>query len=174
MVALRSSLLLIAVLKLTACVDTPQIDAVEPRAAANPQFDPLRFFNGRLEGRGRLDTIFAGPKDIHVTSIGTVEGDTLFLAQTIQEEGKPPRDRQWVIREVTPGRYAGTLSDADGAITGETTGNRLRLSFTMEGGLPTEQWLTLSPDGQRAYNVLTVRKFGVPVARLAEDIRKVD
>lgn len=171
---LRAPALLASLLMLGACVATPDIDAEAPTAAAQPRFDPLRFFEGRLEGRGRLDTIFASPVDILVESDGRVEGGTLHLTQVIHEGDKLARTRRWVIREISPGRYSGTLTDAEGAVTGRTIGNRLHLAFTMDGGLPTEQWLTLSPDGRRAYNVLTVRKFGLPVAKLAEDIRKLD
>lgn len=171
---LRSSALLASLLTLGACVATPAIDAQAPVAAAEPRFDALRFFEGRLEGRGRLDTILAGPVGIRVESHGRIEDGTLHLTQVIHEGEKPARTRHWTIRETSPGRYSGTLSDAQGAVTGEVHSNRLHLAFTMEGNLPTEQWLTLSPDGRRAYNVLTVRKFGLPVARLAEDIRKLD
>ena len=41
-----------------------------------------------------------------------------------------------------------------------------------EGRLPTDQWLTLAPDGQSAHNILIVRKFGVTVAVLDETIRR--
>lgn len=165
---------LAALLMLAACVGAPVIDASEPAAAQTPRFDALAFFEGRLEGRGQLDTVFGGPTDIHVASSGRREGEALRLTQVIREGDKPLRTRRWVIREVAPGRYSGTLTDAKGAVTGTTHGNRLRLSFTLANGMPVEQWLTLSPDGRRAYNVLTVRKFGVPVAKLAEDIRKLD
>ncbi len=109
---------------------------------------------------------------MRVVSDGTVEDGTLHLVQTVQEGGKPPRQRTWTMRETSPGHYRGTLSDARGAVTGEAEGNRLHLSFTMKGGFPTEQWLTLSPDGHRAHNVMKVRKLGLTVGVLVEDIRK--
>jgi hypothetical protein len=73
---------------------------------------------------------------------------------------------------VGPGRYTGTLSDADGPVTGLVTGNRLRLSFRMRGGMDVDQWLTLAPGGRWARNVLRVSKFGMTVATLDETIRK--
>ena len=152
----------------------PDIDATQPPVAAVPQFDVFAFFDGRLEGRGRLAKIASATVPIEVDSTGRIQGGRLHLFQTIREGDKRPRTREWIIRQVAPGRYTGTLTDAEGEVRGEAAGNRLRLRFTMHGGLPVEQWLTLSPDGRRAYNVLTVRKFGVPVARVAEDIRKRD
>lgn len=171
---LRLTASLAPLLLLGACVDVPSIDAERPAPAAAPVFDALRFFEGRSEGRGQLDMIVDSPVAVHVLSNGRREGDTLYLTQVVREGDKPARTREWVIREDSPGRYSGTLSDAKGPVTGTATGNQLHLSFTMRNGMPTEQWLTLSPDGRRAYNVLTVRKFGLPVAQLAEDIRKLD
>lgn len=172
---MRRPLLPLACLALlTACVDTPEIDAAQPAVAATPRFDPFTFFNGQLEGLGRLDTIFGSERDVRVASTGRVEGRTLYLSQTIHEGDKPPRTREWIIREIAPGCYHGTLTDAGSAIEGKSVGNRLHLTFELDSGLPAEQWLTLSPDGRRAYNEMIVRKFGIPVAKLAEDIRKVD
>jgi hypothetical protein len=48
------------------------------------------------------------------------------------------------------------------------------LTFPIKDGFRVEQVLTLSADGQRAYNVLKVRRMGVVVAVLAEDIRRVE
>ena len=43
----------------------------------------------------------------------------------------------------------------------------------MKGGLSTEQWLVVSPDGQRATNILKVCKFGITVAILSENIERL-
>lgn len=69
--------------------------------------------------------------------------------------------------------FTDALVGAEGPVTGELEGNRLYLHFTMKGGFPVEQWLTLSADGQRAYNVMKVRKMGITVAVMVEDIRRV-
>lgn len=157
---------------LSGCVSAPR-GVSEPIAAApQPRFDALAFFTGHSEGRAKLKKIFSAPVDVRVVSEGRVEAGTLHLVQTVQEGTKPARRRTWTMRETSPGHYRGTLSDAEGNVTGETDGNRLHLSFTMKGGFPAEQWLTLSPDGHRAHNVMTVRKLGVTVGVLVEDIRK--
>ena len=111
---------------------------------------------------------------VRVEGYGTLEGGVLTLEQRVHEGDKPVRTRSWTIRETAPGRYAGTLTDASGPVEGEADGNRLTLRYTMEGGFPVEQVLTLSADRTRAYNVLKVRKLGVTVAVLAEDIRRVE
>lgn len=165
-------LLLTAPLLLPACVSTAGLE--RPDAAA-PAFPVARFFAGRTEGEGVLKVIMGGSRNVRVSSLGRSEADgAIVLDQTIQEEGKPARTRTWRLREVTPGRYAGTLSDAAGPVAGETAGNRLHLRFPMPGGLEAEQWLTLAPDGRSARNVLRVRKLGLVVAVMEETIRKLD
>lgn len=166
-------------LALAACAYTPPLAVAPIAPAAQPRFDAIAFFTGRSEGEGRLSKLFSGTEATHVESSGTLSGGVLHLVQQVREGAKPVRTREWTIREDRPGHYTGTLTDAAGGIgggpvTGETDGNRLHLAFTLKGGFPTEQWLTLSPDGRRAYNVLKVRKFGVTVAVLSEDIRRVD
>lgn len=162
---------LAAVLLLPACVSTP---ALGPPDAAAPAFPVERFFAGRTEGRGVLTVLMSGSRTVTVSSRGRVEAGSLTVDQTIAEEGRPVRTRSWRLRQVAPGRYAGTLSDAAGPVAGEATGNRLHLRFPMGGGMEAEQWLTLAPDGRSAHNVLRVRRLGLTVAALDETIRKVD
>ena len=146
-----------------------------PAAAPGPVFDPLTFFAGRTEGIARLKIVLRAARGVRVQGSGRVEPDgTLVLDQIVAQDGRPATRRRWRIRRTGPATYAGTLSDAVGPVAGEVSGNRLRLAFTMKGGVATEQWLTLAPDGRSAANLLTVRKFGVTVARLDETIRKLD
>lgn len=156
-------------LLLAACAGGPPVPVT-----TTPPFVAERFFAGRLDGVGTLKIILHGPTTTHVASIGTVAADgTLILDQHIEQPGKPARDRQWLIRPLGNGRYAGSLTDASGPVTGEASGNRLHLAFPMKGGLRVDQWLTLSTDAQVAQNHMIVRKLGVTVATLDETIRKV-
>ena len=137
--------------------------------------DAIRFFDGMTEGQGVLKVAMRSPVTIRVQSRGQVETDgTLSVRQIVSEGDKPARTREWRIRELSPGRYAGTLSDAVGPVVGETVGNRLHLRFRTKNGLDAEQWLTLAPGGRSANNVMRVRKFGLTVASLDETIRKLD
>jgi len=148
---------------------------VERADAAAPAFPVARFFAGRTEGEGVLTVMMSGQRRIRVTSRGRAEpGGAIILDQTIHEESKPARSRSWRLSEVAPGRYAGTLTDAAGPVTGTAEGNRLHLRYAMRGGMEVDQWLTLAPDGRSARNVLRVRKLGIPVAALEETIRKLD
>lgn len=170
MPSLRPAALLSSPLLLCACVAMPRIDPPSPAA---PAFEVSDFFTGRTEGEGVLNVMMSGSRAVRVSSVGRREpAGWVVLDQEIREEGKPARTRSWRLREVGPGRYTGTLSDADGPVTGLVTGNRLRLSFRMRGGMDVDQWLTLAPGGRWARNVLRVSKFGMTVATLDETIRK--
>lgn len=142
-------------------------------AAPQPVFAPAAFFAGRTEGQARLKVIFGGTRPVHVIGEGRVTPDgTLVLDQVVTQAGKPAKRREWRIRETAPGRYGGTLTDASGPVVGEVTGNCLHLSYSMRGGVQAEQWIYLQPGGATALNRMSITKFGIPVARLAETITK--
>jgi len=157
-------------LPLTACVRAPP-----PQTAATaPRFSAQAFFAGATHGEGRLKVAFAAAKTTVVEGRGHVESDgTLVLDQIVTQASAKPQRRQWRISEVTPGRYAGTLSDAAGPVSGDASGNRLHLHFHMKGELVADQWLDLSADGQVAQNRMVIAKLGVTVATLDETIRRV-
>lgn len=157
---------------LASCASTPS-DFAHREFAPQPGFDAIAFFTGRSEGRGELSKVFSKPVAVQVSSVGSVDGEgTLTLVQDITEGDKAMRTRSWTIREVSPGRYEGTLTDATGPVEGESEGNRLTLRYKMDGGFQVKQVLTLSPDGNSASNRLTVSLVGIRVAVLGEEIVK--
>lgn len=142
-------------------------------AAPSPRFEPARFFAGASHGEARLKILFRAPQRVTVDSVGRVGADgVLLLDQHIRQGDAPVRERRWRIRPDGPGRYVGTLTDAEGPVTGEVAGNRLHLRFRARGGLDMEQWLFLEPGGQVARNRMVVRKLGLTVAVLDEVIRR--
>ncbi len=157
------------------------IGAPSATAAAVHTSDFARFFSGRTEGLGRLKIIMRGPVTVRVQGVGHTEPDgTLVLAQVVNEGDKPARTRTWRLREVSPGRFVGTLSDARGPVMAERldsdgkTGERLHLAFAGLDGNGYQQWLTFAADGRSAHNTLEVHKYGMTVATLEETIRKID
>ena len=174
MVSLRVCTLLPAAALLAGCTTLPPFDAPPVAQAEQPRFDPLVFFEGRLVGEGRLDKLLSGTVPVRVESVGRVEGGVLQLQQTVHEGDEPPRTREWTMRRAGPDRIAGTLTDAEGPVTGTIEGNRLHLSFPMEDGMQAEQTLTLAPDGRSASNTMKVRMMGITVAALSETIRKLE
>jgi hypothetical protein len=139
--------------------------------AAPLEFDAIRFFTGCTRGEGQLAVVLHGRQRVTVHGVGHVEPDgTLVLDQSVVRGAKAPKTRQWRLRQIAPHRYAGTLSDARGAVTGETVGDRLHLAFTGRDGFHVEQWLTLAQDGRSAANVLTAKRLGMTFGRLDEHI----
>ena len=160
----------VAALSLGACVPSGHLGR---ETAPSPVFDPVAFFAGDTRGDGSLKIVLHHRQATMVAGHGVVTPQGgIVLDQDVRRGTAPPSHRTWNLRRTGPGRYAGTLTDATGPVTGEVAGNRLHLSFAMKGGLRAQQWLYLQPGGQVARNRMVVSKFGVPVASLDETIRR--
>lgn len=135
-------------------------------------FDPAAFFTGRTVSQGTLKQIFASDRQTNVTTFGTLRapGD-MELQQQVTIGDEPTRHRTWRLRETTPGRFAGTITDA-GPVSGSVSGNALTLTYTLDNNLNVHQVVTVNPGGQSAENVMRIRRFGITVARLTETIRR--
>ncbi|MGB5483709.1 DUF3833 family protein [Parasphingorhabdus sp.] len=143
-------------------------------ASSSPVFDPLIFFSGRTEGRGNLKKILSSPIPVIVHGHGIMDdGGALVLNQEVLEGQKPPRKRSWRIHRLGDHSYGGSLSDASGPVKISVEGNRMHISFTMDGGFPVDQYIFLAADGQSAKNIMLVRKLGIRVAVLDEEIVKI-
>lgn len=162
---------MMAALATGACVPSGHLAREQ---AMTPVFDPVTFFAGATEGRGSLKVMTKPRQTTLVAGRGVVTADgAVVLDQDVRRGDAPPTYRTWRLHRVAPGRYAGTLTDAIGAVSGEVAGNRLHLSFPMKGGLRAQQWLYLQHGGQVARNRMVVSKFGIPVASLDETIRRL-
>lgn len=158
-------------LALAGCVSLPK---GQPVTATTPVFDPIAFFSGRTEGRGTLQKLFSSPVSVTVRSQGTVDEAGIFIIdQEILEGEKPPRSRSWRIAQLGDNRYSGSLSDAQGPVTISVDGNQMQISFVMKGGFPVDQKIVLAADGQSARNVMVIKKLGLRVAVLDENIVKL-
>lgn len=164
--------LLPVVIALTGCVGA----SGRPGLASDaPTFDVARAFFGASAGEGRLKIAFRKTRPVHVQSTGhQAEDGTIVVDQIITEPGRKATTRQWRLREVAPGRYAGSLSDAAGPVEGAVRGNCLELRFRMKGDLTAHQWLFAMPDGRTVQNRMSIRKSGILVARLHETITRRD
>jgi len=160
------------VIALTGCVGA----SGRPGLASDaPTFDVARAFVGASAGEGRLKIAFRKTRPVHVQSTGhQAEDGTIVVDQIITEPGRKATTRQWRLREVAPGRYAGSLSDAAGPVEGAVRGNCLELRFRMKGDLTAHQWLFAMPDGRTVQNRMSIRKSGILVARLHETITRRD
>lgn len=137
--------------------------------------DPMRFFEGRTESVGTVKLLMNKPFQSRAIGKGEIMADgSLHLVQRVEDQGQQPRERRWRMRQVSPGRYSGTMSEAKGLVTVDTVGGRYRFRFRMEGNVSVEQWLTPMPGGRSAKSKVTIRKYGVLVGRSDGVIRRLN
>lgn len=158
-----------------AAAATLAISAPASAAAGARIADPLSFFEGRTETVSTVKVFTKKPFRSRSTGRGKLLADrSLDLLQRVEDEGQPPRERRWKIRQVGPGRFAGTMSDAVGPVTIDETPKGYRFRFKLKDHLSVEQVLTPIGGGSAARTVTIVRKFGLKVAKSEGTIRKLD
>jgi hypothetical protein len=135
--------------------------------------DPMRFFEGRTESLSTIRLMMRKPYRSRTLGDGRIDDGILHLVQRVHEDGKAPYDRRWRVRQVGPGRFTATMSEALGPVSVQQVGSRYRFRFRMKGNLAIEQWLIPQPDGNSARSKLSIRKFGVTVGRSEGTIRKL-
>jgi hypothetical protein len=135
--------------------------------------DPMSFFDGRTEGVSTVKVMMRKPFRSKTIGDGSVNGGVLTLVQKVVEEGKSPYDRRWKMRQASPGRFTGSMSEAVGPVVAEDVGGRYRFRFKMKGNLVIEQWLTPLPGGQEALSKVNIRKYGMKVGTSEGTIRKL-
>lgn len=136
--------------------------------------DPLRFFEGRTEMVSLVKVVMKKPFRTQTIGQGYISPDgTLSLVQQVKEEGRQPRQRRWRIRQIGPGRYSGTMSEAVGPVQVQELDGKFRFTFSMKGHLAIEQWVTPLPGGKSAQSKIIVRKLGMRVASSEGTIRKL-
>jgi hypothetical protein len=146
-------------------------------SAGSPGVDnlqPLRFFEGRTEMISVVRVVMKKPYQSHTMGRGELLSDgSLALVQVIEEDGRPPSRRTWMIHQIDAERYEGTMSDAVGPVRIQRMGGAYRFKFKMKGNLAVEQWLTPTAGGKSARSRMTARKFGIRVATSEGTIRKL-
>jgi len=146
----------------------PSIDAQEQL----PEFTPQVGFGGHSEGNGWLKLFFGKRQPFHVESHGYEQADGTFrLDQTITFQGKPPQERHWILT-TSSNQYKGTLSNATGAVTGQTDGSRLKLRYRIKGPMVMHQTLDLMSDGKTIDNIGKITLLGISIGFLHETIVK--
>ena len=144
-------------------------------AGAQPTLDMTEFFSGRTHAENVLKITMQKPKKLVVDSVGRKDGATFILMDTVHEEGKPVRQRKWVMRPAGANRYTGTLSDAVGPVDVVISGDTATIRYIMKDGhLKVEQRLQLRPDGKTMTNQTVAKKLGIKFASVDGTIRKLD
>lgn len=136
--------------------------------------DPFGFFEGVTETTGTLKVVMRSPVHTYCISRGELRPDgALIIVQRVEDEGKQPYVRRWLVKQITPTHFVGTMSQATGPVSIDEIGNRFRFRFRMSGGLSIEEWLTPLPGGRSAKSSISVHKFGIPVATSEGMVRKL-
>jgi hypothetical protein len=148
--------------------------AIVAPADAAPKLDMVAFFSGRTEADNILRVVFKPATSLNVQCIGKVEGKQFVMIETVHEGVKPARQRKWVIQEVGPGHYSGSMTEAVGPVDVRVSGDTAQVKYTMSGGLDVAQTLVLQPDGRTLLNHIAVHKFGLRFARVDGKVHKLD
>lgn len=135
--------------------------------------DPMRFFEGRTESISTVKVMMRKPFSSRAMGRGEISDGVLNLVQQIHEDGRAPYDRRWRMRQVGPGRFAGTMTEATGPVVAEEIGGRFRFRFKMKGNLTIEQWLTPLPGGKSARSKVSIRKLGITIGHSDGMIRRL-
>jgi len=146
--------------------------ARSPPYAANVE-SPLRFFEGRTEMVSQITVLMKRPYRSLTLGNGLIMADgSLTLNQDVHDDSKPTHHRIWKIRQVGPGMFAGSMSDAIDKVEIQEISGNFRFRFRMNGNLSVEQWLIPMPGGRVARSTSTIRKFGIRVATSNGTIRR--
>jgi hypothetical protein len=145
-------------------------------SAANAQAlaHPFRFFEGATEMISMVDLVTKDPYRARTTGQGKIQSDgSLVLIQQVADAGHRPYQRRWHMRQVGPGRFSGTMTEAKGPVTAEQIRGRYRFRFKMKNGISIEQWLTPLAGGTAARSRIIIRKLGIKVGTSTGIIRKL-
>ena len=149
--------------------------AVSSSGASAAKLDMTEFFTGRTRSDNVLKIAMQKPKKLVVDSVGRKDGNSFILIDTVHEEGKPVRQRKWVMREAGANRYSGTLTDALGPVEVEIAGDTATIRYLMkEGRLKVEQKLQMRPDGKSLSTRTVAKKLGIKFANVEGVVRKLD
>ena len=135
---------------------------------------PFRFFEGATEMLSTVNLMTKKPYRARTTGQGRIQSDgSLVLIQQVADAGHRPYQRRWHMRQVGPGRYSGTMTEAKGAVTAEEIRGRYRFRFKMKNGVSIEQWLTPLAGGTSARSLIVIRKLGIRVGTSTGIVRKL-
>jgi len=135
--------------------------------------DPLHFFEGNTLMVSTTRVIAQKPYLTRSSGRGRIVNNReLVLVQHVDEVGRRQFDRYWHIRELAPGQFGGTMSEASGPVSIEKRGENYLLRFALADDVKVEQWLLPQSDALVRVRV-TIRKYGIAVGHSQGWIRRV-
>ena len=157
--------------------------AMPPSAFADerPTFDPLKFYTGHTRSWGVFENTKGEPTErITTETWGRMVNGELRMEQDLYIGSKPRSHRSWRMRRIDAHHFEATANDVIGTVRGEAHGNAFFWSFTLalKPGNPLfnvrmTQHMYLQPDGNTMINRDTIRKFGIVVAGVTEEFRRL-
>ncbi|MDR3434260.1 MAG: DUF3833 domain-containing protein [Rouxiella aceris] len=161
-------LLLTAVMLLAGC--SAKIDDYQ---GTQPHFDIFSYFQGDSRAWGMVqDHSGKQTRRFAVVIHGEVVADTLTLHEDFTYNDGEKQTRIWHIRRLADGSYKGTAGDIIGVAVGREQGNAFNWHYVMDvtsGGssyrLTFDDWLFMQDD-EHVFNVTSLKKFGVEVAKV--------
>ena len=145
-------------------------------APDSSKLDMIGFFTGRTNADNIIKIALHSPHKLIVDSIGghNKEGE-FVLVDTVHEDGKKVRTRTWVMHQVGPDHFTGSLSDAVGPVDVIVRGDSATISYVMrDGHLKITQQIELQDEGKSLSNHVVAKKFGLTFAHVDGTIRKLD
>ena len=148
---------------------------VSTLADRQPSLDLAEFFAGQSVAYGIFEDRFGNlQRQFRVNMIGTVDGDTLTLAEDFLYDDGERAERTWVIKRLADDadgslRYEGTASDVAGPASGRISGNALNWEYDVvlnisgrEVEVHFDDWI-YRQDEDVAINRAFVSKFGIEI-----------
>ena len=148
---------------------------VSTLADRQPSLDLAEFFAGQSVAYGIFEDRFGNlQRQFRVNMIGTVDGDTLTLAEDFLYDDGERAERTWVIKRLADDadgslRYEGTASDVPGPASGRISGNALNWEYDVvlnisgrEVEVHFDDWI-YRQDEDVAINRAFVSKFGIEI-----------
>jgi hypothetical protein len=143
------------------------------------KLDLFEYFEGHTLAWGLFEDRFGRlRRQFRVEITGTVDGNTLTLDEQFLYADGEQQQRIWTIRRIADGRYSGQAADVVGEARGETGGNALHWTYTMDLQVGDrtlrvnfDDWMFLQPDGM-LLNRARVSKFGLDIGTVTLAFRK--
>ncbi|CAH0540590.1 DUF3833 domain-containing protein [Vibrio marisflavi] len=138
-----------------------------------PTFNLFEYFSGQSHAWGMVqDYSNKQTRRFEVKLVGTVKENTLTLKEDFVFDDGEKTQRTWVITKMTDGTYQGKADDIIGVAKGVVKGNALhwQYDFNLKVGdssyeVSFDDWL-YRQDERHVFNITSVRKFGIEVARI--------
>ncbi|EOD81203.1 putative lipoprotein precursor [Grimontia indica] len=155
--------------------------SLEDYKATSPAFNLFEYFEGETLAWGMVqDYTGKQTRRFEVSIVGTVEGNKITLDEDFIFDDGEKQKRIWAITRLEDGSYEGTAGDVVGIATGSESGNALNWVYdlSVEVGdstyvLTLDDWL-YRQDEKRAFNLTSMKKFGIEVGRISIFFEKQD